>query len=242
MQGKVKINGRAAQIGMSVDPRKDIVTVQGKKVHSAPDKLYIMLNKPRGYTTTMEDELGRKCVADLLRGAGARVYPIGRLDRDSEGLLLMTNDGDYANKVMHPSGNIYKVYRVTVLPPVTDEQIARLINGVPVDGRLTAKAYVDRLTEEPQRVVLKIAICEGRNRQIRKMCEEVGLTVKRLKRISIGGLSLGMLPPGKWRELEDKEVNLVFRDAVKGAEKEDNDSDKKGTGRKRNKGDMRQKR
>lgn len=211
MQGRIKINGRMAHIGDKVDSRKDIITLDGKKIKRSPDKVYIMLNKPRGYTTTTADELGRKCVVDLVKGVKERVYPVGRLDRDSEGMILMTNDGEFANKVMHPSGSIYKTYRVTVVPPVSDEQINTLINGVNIDGRLTAKAYVDIITEEAERVVFKIAICEGRNRQIRKMCEAVGLDVKRLKRTAIGGLKLGMLPPGKWTSLDEKELRLIFK-------------------------------
>ena len=211
MQGRVKINGRTAHIGDKVNPRKDIVTLDGKKIKKSPDKVYIMLNKPRGYTTTMSDEFGRKCVADLVKGAKERLYPVGLLDRDSEGLIIMTNDGEFANRVMHPSGSIYKTYRVTVAPPVSDEQINALINGVDIDGRITAKAYVDIIAEEAERVVIKIAICEGRNRQIRKMCEAVGLTVKRLKRTAIGGLKLGMLPPGKWTSLDEKELSLIFK-------------------------------
>lgn len=169
-----------------------------------------MLNKPRGYTTTMSDELGRKCVADLVKGAKERLYPVGRLDRVRR---PYNNDQrrEFANRVMHPSGSIYKTYRVTVAPPVSDEQINALINGVDIDGRITAKAYVDIIAEEAERVVIKIAICEGRNRQIRKMCEAVGLTVKRLKRTAIGGLKLGMLPPGKWTSLDEKELSLIFK-------------------------------
>ena len=211
IQGRVKINGHTAHVGDKVDSRKDIVTLDGKKIKRSPDKVYIMLNKPRGYTTTMSDELGRKCVADLIKDKKERLYPVGRLDRDSEGLIIMTNDGEFANRVLHPSGSIYKTYRVTVEPPVSDEQVNTLINGVNIDGRITAKAYVDIIIEESERVVMKIAICEGRNRQIRKMCEAVGLTVKRLKRTAIGGLKLGMLPPGKWTSLDENELNLIFK-------------------------------
>lgn len=212
-QGRVKINGRTAGIGDKVDEHRDIITVDGKKVKRPPEKVYIMLNKPRGYTTTMSDELGRRCVADLVRGVHERLYPVGRLDRDSEGLIIMTNDGELANRVMHPSGSIYKTYRVTVAPPVSQEQIDALINGVELDGRITAKAIVDIITEEPERAVLKIAICEGRNRQIRRMCEAVGLEVKRLKRTAIGGLKLGMLPPGRWEKLDEQEMGLIFKTA-----------------------------
>lgn len=225
LHGRIKINGRTAHIGDKVDSRRDIVTLDGRKIKKSPDKVYIMLNKPRGYTTTMSDELGRKCVADLVEGAKERLYPVGRLDKDSEGLIIMTNDGEFANRVMHPSGSIYKTYRVTVVPPVSDEQINKLIGGVDIDGRITHKAYVDIIAEEAERVVLKIAICEGRNRQIRKMCEAVGLTVKRLKRTAVGGLRLGMLEPGRWRSLDESELRLIFKKSEfikNGADKKDN--------------------
>lgn len=208
-EGKVKINGRIAEIGDKVIPGKDIVTVNGKKVSAVKDKYYIMLNKPRGYVTTMSDELGRKCVAELVSDVGAVVYPVGRLDRDSEGLLLMTNDGEFANSVMHPRKHVPKTYRVTVRSNINDSQVERLENGILLDGKMTLPSEVHILEKSAERSVFEITIYEGRNRQIRKMCEDVSLEVIRLKRNSVGPVKLGMLQPGKWRELTDDEVRKL---------------------------------
>lgn len=214
--GRITINGRKAQVGASVDPRRDIITVDGIRVDLAPkvQKVYILLNKPREYVTTLSDELGRRCVAELVEDAPDRVYPVGRLDKDSEGALLLTNDGEFANLVMHPSHHISKTYRVTVRPGVSEDQMVALSSGVMIDGRMTAPAQVTVLEQAPDRAVLQMVIHEGRNRQIRKMCEAVGLEVARLKRSSIGPIRLGMLQPGKWRELTPQEVGAI-RGAVK---------------------------
>lgn len=209
LEGKVKVNGQKASLGDKVDPKHDTVTVCGKKVSAVKEKYYIMLNKPRGYVTTMSDELGRKCVKELVADVGATVYPVGRLDRDSEGLLLLTNDGEFANNIMHPRKHIQKSYRVTVRNTVTAEQTEKLADGVLIDGRETLPAEVRVLEKKEDRSVLEIIIYEGRNRQIRKMCEEVGLEVIRLKRIAVGTVKLGMLPVGKWRELTDDEVHKL---------------------------------
>lgn len=210
-QGKVKVNGKVASLGDKVDPKKDTVTVSGKKVIAVKQKYYIMLNKPRGYVTTMSDELGRKCVAELVSDVGATVYPVGRLDRDSEGLLLLTNDGAFANAVMHPRKHVPKTYRVTLRSDVSKEQVEKLENGVDIehDGRETLPAEVRILEKSAERSVLEITIHEGRNRQIRKMCENVGLEVIRLKRNAVGSIKLGMLKVGKWRELTDDEVHRL---------------------------------
>lgn len=210
-QGKVKVNGKIASLGDKVDPKKDTVTVSGKKVVAVKQKYYIMLNKPRGYVTTMSDELGRKCVAELVSDVGATVYPVGRLDRDSEGLLLLTNDGAFANAVMHPRKHVPKTYRVTLRSDISKEQVEKLENGVDIehDGRETLPAEVRILERSAERSVLEITIYEGRNRQIRKMCENVGLEVIRLKRNAIGSIKLGMLKVGKWRELTDDEVHRL---------------------------------
>lgn len=210
-EGKVKINGRIAQIGDKIDPKKDTVTVSGKKVVAVKQKYYIMLNKPRGYVTTMSDELGRKCVAELVQDVGAQVYPVGRLDKDSEGLLLLTNDGEFANAVMHPRKHIPKTYRVTVRSNINDEQVAKLENGIDIegDGRDTLPASVRVIEKSAGRSVFEITIYEGRNRQIRKMCEQVSLDVIRLKRNSVGSVKLGMLKVGKWRELTEDEVHRL---------------------------------
>ncbi len=210
-QGRVRVNGRVAQIGDKVDPKKDDVTVNGKKVTVIKQKYYIMLNKPRGYVTTMSDELGRKCVKELVEDVGAAVYPVGRLDRDSEGMLLLTNDGEFANAVMHPRKHIPKTYRVTVRSNINDAQVEKLENGIDIDGdgRETLPANVRILEKSAERSVLEITIYEGRNRQIRKMCEQVSLDVIRLKRSAIGSVKLGMLKVGKWRELTEDEVHRL---------------------------------
>lgn len=210
-QGKVKVNGRVAQIGDKIDPKKDTVTVSGKKVVAVKQKYYIMLNKPRGYVTTMSDELGRKCVAELVQDVGATVYPVGRLDRDSEGLLLLTNDGAFANAVMHPRKHVPKTYRVTVRSNINDAQIQKLETGIDIegDGRDTLPAAVRIIEKGADRSVFEITIHEGRNRQIRKMCDQVSLDVIRLKRNAVGSVKLGMLKVGKWRELTEDEVHKL---------------------------------
>lgn len=209
-QGRVRLNGRSVKLGDKCG-FKDIITVDGERI-AVPRKknyVYIMLNKPRGYVTTVSDELDRKCVMDLLTDVEERVYPVGRLDRNSEGLLLFTNDGEFANNIMHPSRHISKTYHVTVRPDISDEQLVRLSEGVEIDGRKTLPASVVVKEKETGRVVLLITIREGRNRQIRKMCEAVGLEVARLRRISIGSLKLGMLKPGTYRELTSEELRVL---------------------------------
>ncbi len=208
--GKVKVNGHVANIGDKINPKRDIVTVRGKKINKVDRMYYIMLNKPRGYVTTVSDELGRKTVMDLV-DCKARVYPVGRLDKDSEGLIILTNDGSFANALTHPKHNYAKVYRVTVRPGVSDEILDKLRSGIEIDGRKTAPCDVNIITEEEGRVVLEFILREGRNRQIRKMCEAVNLEVARLKRISIGPVKLGMLQTGKSRELTDNEVKKLLR-------------------------------
>lgn len=213
-QGKVKVNGRVAQIGDKVNPKKDDITVSGKKIIKSKSYTYIMLHKPRGFITTMNDEMGRRCVAELVKDVGVRVYPVGRLDRESEGLLLMTNDGEFANAMTHPTKHVPKTYRVTVRPSITDEQITALTTGIIIEDRMTAPAEVRVLTKEEGRVVLEIVLYEGRNRQIRKMCEALGLEVARLKRTAVGSVKLGMLPQGKWRELKEDEVHKLMVNAA----------------------------
>lgn len=213
--GKVKVNGHVAEIGMKINPRKDLVTVGKQKLTNVKNRkmVYVMLNKPRGYVTTVSDELGRKTVMDLLPDFGCRIYPVGRLDKDSEGLLLLTNDGSFTNCMTHPSHEYAKVYRVTVRPVVNDDILFNLRNGIEIDGRMTAPCEVTVLTEEENRVVLEFILHEGRNRQIRKMCESQGLEVARLKRISIGPVKLGMLKQGDYRELTEQDVKKLLRSA-----------------------------
>ncbi len=216
-EGRVTVNGRPAAIGQPVTPGRDLIAVDGEKVYvdTRRKKRYIMLNKPRGYITTASDELGRRTVFDLLDGVQERVFPVGRLDRNSEGLLLFTNDGELANKIMHPSTHIDKKYRVTVTPDIDDLTLVTLSEGVEIDGKKTAPAIVRVLTKEPGRVVLEMTIHEGRNRQIRKMMEAVNLTVARLKRVSEGPIRLGMLQPGRWRDLTPQEVAALKNAAAK---------------------------
>lgn len=205
--GKVRVNGKIAAVGDKVDPKHDKVTVSGKRVVKVKKNVYIMLHKPRGFITTMHDEMGRKCVAELIQDVPERVYPVGRLDRESEGLLLLTNDGEFANALTHPSRHVPKTYRVTVRPDVTKEQLAAFENGVEIDGRPTLPAEVRVLDKQEGRVVLEVVIYEGRNRQIRKMCEALGLEVARLKRTKIGSLKLGMLKQGEYRYLSEDELH-----------------------------------
>ncbi len=210
-KNRVKNNGHPVKLGDKGDPARDIITVDDERIYFDKKKqfTYIMLNKPRGYVTTMEDEMGRRCVTELLSGVSERVYPIGRLDRNSEGLLLFTNDGVFANSIMHPSKHVSKTYRVTVRPDITDEQLVKLTEGVLIDGKKTLPATINVLTKETGRVVIQMVIREGRNRQIRRMCEAVGLEVARLKRTGVGPIKLGMLKPGTWRELTAEELRSL---------------------------------
>lgn len=211
---RVQVNGRPCKLGDKAGS-KDIISIDGENLYAPKKKdfYYIMLHKPRGYVTTMSDELDRKCVVDLLEGLDERVYPIGRLDRNSEGLLLFTNDGKFANDIMHPSKHITKTYRVTVRPDVSDQQLVELSEGVVIDGKKTLPCTITVLDKQPGRVVMQMVIKEGRNRQIRKMCEAVGLEVARLKRTAIGPVKLGMLKPGEYRELKADELRAL-RNAI----------------------------
>ena len=208
-QGKVRVNGRVASLGDKVDPKRDKVTVSGKTVIAQTQKVYIMLHKPRGFVTTMKDEMDRKCVTDLVKDVGVKVFPVGRLDRNSEGLLIMTNDGGFANDLTHPSAHVNKTYRVTVKGDVTDEKLLKLQEGILLDGVKTLPCDVFVAERKADRTVLIFIIQEGRNRQIRRMCEAVQLEVLRLKRTEIAGVKLGMLPQGKWRPLNEKEMRRL---------------------------------
>ena len=210
-EGRIRINGHKAEIGAAVNPDRDVITVDGERVQTGGKKqrVYIALNKPRGYVTSMKDELGRKTVDELVRDIPTRVYPVGRLDRNSEGLLLMTNDGAFANGMMHPKYKVEKVYRVTVKNAVTDDQMTEMASGVVLDGKKTEPCEILVLEKEAERSVMQITLREGRNRQIRRMCESVGLTVSRLKRISVGPVRLGVLQPGEYRYLTAREIELL---------------------------------
>ena len=213
--GKVKVNGVTALIGDKVSPKHDKVTVSGKKVVSVKKNVYIMLNKPRGFITTMNDEHDRKCVAELVKDINTRVYPVGRLDRESEGLLIMTNDGEFTNALTHPSKHVSKTYRVTIRPTITKEQATEFRNGIEIDGRVTAPADLKVLEAQENRTVVEVTIYEGRNRQIRKMFEALGIEVARLKRTKVGNLKLGMLKQGAYRHLTEDEVSSLYELAGK---------------------------
>ena len=207
--GKVKVNGHTAKLGDKADDRRDLVTVGGKRIGAAQMPVYVLLNKPRGFITTLHDERERKCVETLVQDVGVRVFPVGRLDKDSEGMLLLTNDGDFANAVIHPSSHVPKRYRVTVRARVTLEQLEPMTRGMEIDGEKTAPADVLLVSAEDGRCVLELVLYEGKNREIRKMCAALGLEVMRLRRTAIGPVKLGMLPVGKWRHLEPREVRAL---------------------------------
>lgn len=210
--GRVSVNGHPAEIGMQVDPAEDLVTYRGKKVvFTKKEHVYIMMNKPRGYLCSTEDDRGRKCVTDLLDGVSARVYPVGRLDLISEGLLLLTDDGELKNRLTHPSYSLPKIYRVKVAGEVSESQLVTLGSPLVIDGYKIRPVEVSMGESDESGTVLKMTLKEGRNRQIRKMCEQVGLTVKRLSRVSIGNLKLDGLPVGKWRYLDEHEVEYLYK-------------------------------
>lgn len=204
-QGRVTVNGIPAQLGDTADPEQDEILLDGKPLPQGQEPVYILLNKPRGYVTTLSDEQGRPNAAQLVADCGVRVYPVGRLDMDSEGLLLFTNDGAFANALMHPKHQVKKTYDVWVTGYVPGAEI-RLARPIELDGYTIRKPEVKLLKAEGNRARLRVTIHEGRNRQIRRMCQAAGMTVTRLRRIREGGLSLGDLAPGAWRYLTREEV------------------------------------
>ena len=219
-EGRVTVNGRPVKLGDSARSGKDIIAVDGERIGPGPEKkLYLALHKPRGFVTTMEDERGRKCVAELVKDVPGRVYPVGRLDKDSEGLLLMTNDGGFANAVAHPSTHVAKTYRVTLRPGISEEQLIKLSTGIELDGRRTAPAKARVLEQQPGRAVVEIVLYEGRNREIRRMCEFLGLEVARLKRTAVGPVRLSLVPQGIDRELSKEEVSGLLAESRRGSRK-----------------------
>lgn len=209
--GRVTVNGVPASLGDSADPAGDVVCLDGQPLSAPAERLYLMLHKPRGYVTTLSDERGRRTAADLTADCGARVYPVGRLDMDSEGLLLMTNDGDFAQRLAHPSHGLEKEYRVTVSGRLEGcrERLAAL--SALEDGTPIAPARVAVLARRGGRWVLSVVICQGLNRQVRRMCALAGLEVARLVRVREGPLELGSLPGGRWRRLTEEELTAVYR-------------------------------
>ena len=206
--GRVTVNGQTARLGQRADPDRDEILVDGRPLTPRAKPVYILLNKPRGYVTTLSDERGRKTVAELVADCGARVYPVGRLDLDSEGLLLLTNDGDWAQHLLHPSHEVEKTYHVSVFGPVAGAA-ARLAAMTDLEGEPIRPARVEVLRQTARTAVLAVTIHEGKNRQIRRMCARCGLTVKRLRRVQEGPLKLGNLPSGKWRDLSENEVEAL---------------------------------
>ena len=211
--GNIYVNGEPAVLGQKIDPEKDEVRYDGRRIY-LPDntekRTYILLNKPRGFVTTMKDELDRKCVAALVEDVGCRVYPVGRLDKVSEGMLILTNDGDFANYMMHPSHEVPKYYHVRIEGEITEEQLKALSSPMELDGYDIRPVNVTVLDRDEEHSTLQMELFEGRNRQIRKMCEQVGLQIIRLKRVAIGDIPLGNLRPGKWRYLTAAELTSLM--------------------------------
>ncbi len=211
-RGNVSVNGHVAELGAKINPAKDVVSYKNKRVvYEKREYTYIMMNKPRGYLSSTSDDRGRKCVTDLLTGVDARVYPVGRLDLISEGMLLLTDDGELKNRLTHPSYSLPKVYRVKVGGEVSESQYDILTSPLEIDGYEIKPVAVSVGEHDESGTVLKMTLTEGRNRQIRKMCEAANLTVKRLSRVSIGNLKLNNLPVGKWRYLTLEEVEYLYK-------------------------------
>ena len=214
--GNIKVNGVVATLGQKIDPEVDIVEYKGKRI-TLPDgeKICIMLNKPRGIVTTSSDEKGRADVTDLCRdvkdssGKTIRLYPVGRLDMDSDGLLLLTNDGELANKLTHPRHSIPKIYHVTLSGVLSEQEVISLGAPIVIDGRETAPVTVKTLAQSDKTTLAEFELYEGRNRQIRRMCDFHGVKIQKLTRVAIGNITLGNLPVGKWRKLTDDEVKYL---------------------------------
>jgi pseudouridine synthase len=213
-ENRVQVNGKPAHLGQKVDAQRDRITVDGRLLPQEEAKRYVMVNKPFGYITTSKEQFGRKSVLDLLSGITERVYPVGRLDYDSEGLVLLTNDGDLAYRVTHPKYELPKTYIVTLKGKITMDAVYRLRTGVILEDGRTGPARVDVLEAVGDDSVLRMTITEGRNRQIRRMCDKVGFPVLRLQRTAIGPLTLGKLASGACRTLTTKEI-LSLKEAVK---------------------------
>ena len=211
-KGNIAVNGHVAELGTKIDPKEDVVSYKGKRiVYEKKEYTYIMMNKPRGYLSSTTDDRGRKCVTDLLNGVDARVYPVGRLDLISEGMLLLTDDGELKNRLTHPTHSLPKIYRVKVSGEVSESQYAILTSPLEIDGYQIKPVNVVVGECDESCTVLKMTLVEGRNRQIRKMCEIADLTVKRLSRVSIGNLKLNNLPVGKWRYLTADEIEYLYK-------------------------------
>ena len=207
---RIKVNGETVfEMGIKIDEENDVVEFDGKQVKPQKKLVYIMLNKPEGFVTTVSDDKGRDTVMDLVSDIPVRIYPVGRLDYDTEGLLLMTNDGELTYKITHPKNNIEKTYEAEVSGDISMDTISMLRSGVVIDGKKTSPAKVEVIGATRLGTKLKITIHEGRNRQVRRMFEAVGCIVKRLKRTEEAGLKLGHTPLGRWRKLTEPEINML---------------------------------
>lgn len=207
LAGRITLNGSVCGLGDSADPERDDIRIDGAPLPALQERIYILLHKPRGFVTTLSDEKGRRTVAELVADCGQRVYPCGRLDFDSEGLLLLTNDGEFANSLMHPKHEVDKVYEVLVTG-CTAEALKLLEQPVELDGYTIRKPGV-KLLRPGKKSLVEVIIHEGRNRQVRRMCDMAGMKVLRLKRVREGGLALGGLPCGSWRYLTADEIQLL---------------------------------
>lgn len=207
--GHFTVNGEKASIGQKIVPGYDQIKYNGKPVKGTGKKVYVMLYKPRGVVTTMNDEEGRRCLPELLTDIPERVYPCGRLDMDSEGLLILTNDGEIANKLMHPKNHVDKIYHVKIKTEITPEKLASLNEPMIIDDYKIKPVKVSIIERKEGHTILKFILSEGRNRQIRKMCEQLELQIVRLKRVSVGELTIGMLSPGKWKYMNYNEINYL---------------------------------
>jgi 23S rRNA pseudouridine2605 synthase len=209
-EGKVSVNGKIiTELGVKVIPGRDIVAVEGKDIKPENKKVYILLNKPEGYITTADEQFGRPSVMDLIKDVKQRVFPVGRLDMDTSGLLILTNDGDFAYKLTHPKHNVRKKYIAEVKGIPDGSKLNKFRKGLTIDGTLTAHAEIRIVSSRGKFSILEIVIHEGRNRQVRKMCAEIGHPVVSLKRIEIGRLGINDLPEGKWRYLKKEELKLI---------------------------------
>lgn len=214
--GNFAVNGETAYLGIRIDPNNDAVTYKGKSVVAESGrKVYIMLYKPKGVVTTMNDEKGRKSVKDIVN-AGVRVYPVGRLDLNSEGLLIMTNDGELTNAITHPSHEIQKIYNVTLKGKVSNEELDRLRAVKELDGEKIAPVGVELVNRSETQSVVRFTLTEGKNREIRRICEKIGVTITRLKRVSLGPIRLGDLKSGEYRELSSSELRALKNEVLRG--------------------------
>lgn len=209
LAGEITVNGKPAEIGIKITVGKDIVKYRGKTVGESKENVYLILNKPVGYLTSMSDDRGRKCVSELVADVGVRVYPAGRLDLESEGLLLFSNDGELVNRLTHPKHAIAKYYHVTVNAVLTEEQRKRLSSSMVIDGYAIRPVRHRIIKSENGHTTLEMQLFEGRNRQIRKMCERIGVEVLKLKRVAIGEIRLGGIESGKWRFLTRDQVRYL---------------------------------